>query len=99
MWHALPTCTVQQDFAHADIGWKALTKEIIETIYLVNPKCVFAFFGNKTWPLAYDLPLDSKAMCFPMPELQKPDFANSRPFAAINRALRDTHQKKIDWRL
>lgn len=98
------TCRQHQSLSHADIGWEALTNEIIQVVSLVRPDTVFALWGKEAQETKELLDWTAQVIesSHPSPlsaASGKTPFMGSRPFSAINAKLHDTGQRRIDWRL
>lgn len=95
------TTVIGHSNGHLGLGWQMLTREVIETLYLQNPKIVFVFFGEHVLPYKEFLPADAITFEVPLPSPMKmgPAFAGCRMFSKINHTLRQNKVKPIDWRL
>lgn len=92
--------------SHADLGWQSLTREILCTVSVHNPKVVFVLWGRKAEETANGIaksyvvrsshpsPLAAHSGGYGLPA-----FFGSRPFSKINACLRQSGQKEIDWSL
>ena len=99
LWNARPTTLKNHTMGHLSWGWPTLTREMIETVYLVNPKAVFVFFGTYHELYKDILPEDANKMIFePFSPIQD-NISGSRLFSQINVMLRNQKQKKINWLL
>jgi uracil-DNA glycosylase len=97
LWNSRPATRVDQIGGYVAQGFRDLTQEIIETVYLQNPRAVFVFFGNHDHIRA-TLPEDALVYQLPVP-VPSPHcgFRGSRIFTQINIMLRSTGQRRIDW--
>lgn len=102
LWNAHPVVEKERTFPILPGLWEILTKEIIETVYLVNPSTVFVFWG----PIPFNLephkvlPKDAFVVSQPGPGSMMFDeqgFINSHPFRKIDEMFKESKQGKIKW--
>lgn len=98
LWNSTPTTKAGYYGGHRSLPWGKLTQEILETIYLVNPDCVFVFVG--THHLYHDvLPYEAQVIKMVLPSPQIPSVRGSELFSNINMLLHERGHKKINWAL
>lgn len=104
LWNARPTTLVGHAKGHAGIGWEELTTEVLETIYLVNPKTVFVLVGDEvSSKYRAILPPDATVILLPMPvppvfrDAKSDAFEGCRVFSRINDLLGGSYKNKILW--
>jgi uracil-DNA glycosylase len=100
LWNTRPTTLLNSPKAHLSQGWEPLTQEILETVYLANPKAVFVFMGIILHRWAQYLPSDANMLLLPGPyPFDRKEFEGSDPFKKINKTLRALRQRKINWNI
>lgn len=87
--------------SHQGKGWEAFTDEVIRAVSAVRPHVVFCLWGNhaRKKTMLIDRARHSVVESAHPSPLSARKFFGTRPFSAINRALRDAGQSPIDWRL
>lgn len=95
LWNATPTVVEGCPNSHKSLGWGHLTKEILETVYLVNPDTVFVFIDDPAEDYRGVLPeANSHIFRFPSGKIH-----GSGIFNNINEILQKTGQKRVNWNL
>lgn len=103
LWNARLTTLKGHSRGHAGLGWEVLTREVLETVYLVNPEAVFVFVGSEVQNKYHGvLPEDAKVLLvnLPLPKVfqDRPDgFEGCRLFSQINKMLGTSWKKRILW--
>ncbi|SFS77958.1 uracil-DNA glycosylase [Marininema halotolerans] len=88
--------------SHKNKGWEKFTDAIIRKVSEKDSRVVFVLWGNyaqkkKQWiDTERHMVIES---VHPSPLSARGGFFDSRPYSAINHALREDGQKEIDWRL
>lgn len=95
LWNCIPTTYKNTSGVHQQIGWEKLTREIIETVYLVNPKTIFVSFGNTTRDYLDVLPEDANIIDCPAPHNAK--LEEVRLFSTINKRLNSSGVHPVNW--
>src|SRR5690606_24718184 len=67
LWNCIPTVRKGFPMSCNSWGWEGLTSEILETVYLVNPKTVFVFWDRRTQIYKEMLPDDILSVSSPGP--------------------------------
>lgn len=97
LWNCLLTAP-RASYGHSHIGlWYSLTTEILETLYLRNPKTIFCFENNI--PVIYRKVLPDDAITFVYPKPGSAQFDSFHLLDNINNALSAMNRDRIDWRL
>lgn len=101
LWNWIPTCLVGQPSSHYQIGWDSLSDEIIDTVYLNNPKAVFVFLEPIKNNKFRDLPDDANKIRVPGPYQHTAyhGFFGSKVFTRVNDMLKKSGLKPINWTL
>lgn len=102
MLNTVLTVRAHQPHSHKNKGWESFTDAIIRKVNEKPDPVVFVLWGNpakkkKKW-------IDTRRhtvieSAHPSPLSAKRGFFGSRPFSAINRALREAGHTEIDWRI
>ncbi|GGE15284.1 uracil-DNA glycosylase [Marinithermofilum abyssi] len=102
MLNAVLTVRAHQPNSHKNKGWETFTDAIIRKVNEKSEPVVFVLWGNyakkkKKW-------IDTKRhtvieSAHPSPLSAKRGFFGSRPFSAINEALRQAGHPEIEWQL
>ncbi|PTX64547.1 uracil-DNA glycosylase [Melghirimyces profundicolus] len=102
MLNTVLTVREHQPHSHRNQGWETFTDAIIRSVNDHEKPVVFLLWGNhakkkKKWidPQRHTV-IES---AHPSPLSAKRGFFGSRPFSAINRALREAGREEIDWRI
>jgi uracil-DNA glycosylase len=99
--NAVLTVRAHEPASHANQGWETFTDAVIKALSAREKPLVFALWGgyaqkkeklidatrHKVLKTAHPSPLSAKK------------FLGSKPFSAINQALKDLGQEPIDWQL
>jgi uracil-DNA glycosylase len=101
LWNYLPTTKQKFPLAHNTWGWHHLSDEIIETVWLYNPKTVFMVWGGLNFDLHEILPEEAIIIETPSPFTMHPEgsWFGSSPFSRCNKILEDLGEKPINWSL
>lgn len=101
LWNYLPTTRRNFPLAHNQYGWWHLSDEIIETVWLANPKCIFMLWGDLNFDVFGILPKEAIVIqCgTPMTATPEQNWFKHHPFTRCNTVLEELHEKPIDWRL
>src|SRR5690606_2076351 len=100
LWNCIPTVRKGFPMSCNSWGWEGLTSEILETVYLVNPKTVFVFWDRRTQIYKEMLPDDILSVSSPGPGVSTQKlFFGSRPFSKVNELLVESGQQPIDWKI
>jgi uracil-DNA glycosylase len=94
--------TVEADAAgsHGKLGWQTITNEMIKSISVRNPGCVFLLWGN--WARSKSELIDDKKhhiLCaaHPSPLSASRGFMGCRHFSQANEWLKQQGRETIDW--
>ncbi len=100
MLNTVLTVRAHQPHSHKNKGWETFTDAIIRKVNQKEDPVVFVLWGNpakkkKKW-------IDTERhtvieSAHPSPLSARRGFFGSRPFSAINRALRAAGHREIDW--
>jgi uracil-DNA glycosylase len=88
--------------SHRDLGWQALTREVVRAVQRVDRPVAFLLWGGFARRMAE--PIDSSRHVavqtwHPSPFSAKRGFLGRRPFSTVNDLLRARGASEIDWRL
>ncbi len=98
LWNAAPTTIVGSPNAHFKL-WEDLTQEILETVYLRDPKTLFVFWGP-TLRFKAKLPVDLNYIAVPLPGMVVHNaFGDYTPFGKINERLKGNRIQPPNWNL
>src|SRR5690606_24704884 len=78
------------------LPWYTLTKEVLETVYLVNPKTVFVFVGTD-FVCSGILPKEAIKFSLRPPTPQTDTIKGTHIFSTINKTLSENRLGKINW--
>lgn len=101
LWNLRPTTMRGRTHGHYQLQWDVLTREILETVYLNDPKVVFVFNGESISMKKF-LPDDATCMYlpFPTPVVGVVDrFRGCKPYSTINIFLKKNGKRKINWQI
>lgn len=99
-----PILTVEEGrpLSHEGLGWEKLAYEILRKLSEEKNGIAFIFWGKKAQEFMGAVDADRHlvlASPHPSPFSARTGFLGSRPFTTVNRYLRDTGKKELDWRL
>lgn len=100
MLNVVLTVRERQSNSHKSKGWEKFTDEIIRLVNRKKTPVVFVLWGNhaqKKIPLIDQEKHKIVQGAHPSPLAR--GFLGSRPFSKINRFLRESGQKEIDWHI
>lgn len=100
MINSVWTCRMGEPNSHALWGWQNLTKEILETVALVNNYAVFVFWGKHAQEFEKYTGGEGWVIKSPHPSpyAASQGFFGSRPFSKINEYLVTSGETPIDWK-
>ena len=100
------TALVGEAGAHIGEGWTEFTDAAIRQLLKINPRLILVLWGNQALSIRDSLAEDlAAADCtlvtgvHPSPLSAHRGFFGSKPFSAINAALRNQGLQPIDWRV
>jgi uracil-DNA glycosylase len=98
--NAVLTVRAGQANSHKDKGWEQFTDQVIRAVNARDEHTVFVFWGNyakKKIRLIDTARHTVVQSAHPSPLSARNGFFGSKPFSAINEALRKHEQPEIDW--
>lgn len=99
--NAVLTVRAAQPASHAEQGWEELTDAIIEVVNAKEERVVFVLWGayaRKKKKLITGQQHVVIESAHPSP-YSEANFFGTRPFSAVNAALREAGREEVDWRL
>jgi uracil-DNA glycosylase len=99
--NAVLTVRAHEPNSHKNKGWETFTDAIIRAVNDKDDRVVFVLWGAYAQKKAKLIDTDRHVIvkaAHPSP-LSAGKFFGSRPFSAINRALREAGKPEIDWQL
>lgn len=101
LWNETPTCIRAAPSSHYGIGWRNLTLEILETLYLHKPDTVFMFWTPNKDKWIEALPRDANVVDTGIPQLgfSHTGFFGSSPFTKANTILALSNKRPVNWAL
>jgi uracil-DNA glycosylase len=100
--NAVLTVRAHEPHSHRGKGWERFTDAVIRKINEKRDPVVFMLWGGPAQQKAKLIDLDRHAVvaaAHPSPLSAHRGFFGSQPFSAVNRILRQSGQREIDWRL
>lgn len=102
LWNARPTTLIGHSRGHTGLQWEELTREVIETTYLVNPDTVYVLVGQEVQKTYGEiLPRDANVLLLgiPIPPVFEgtDDFRGSGVFRKVNELIKGGWKNKILW--
>lgn len=98
LWNSRLTTLKGHSAGHLGLGWEELTKEVIDTVYLMNPKTVFVFYGDEMYnQYRSRLPEDSHCILMPKVEIGRENLRGTKIFGKINQILKAERKQRINW--
>lgn len=101
MLNAVLTVRAHQPNSHKGRGWETFTDQVIRRLNAQSSPAVFVLWGNYARKKAKLIDRERHRVIesgHPSP-LSAKHFMGTKPFSAINRALRELGRGEIDWRL
>lgn len=85
--------------SHKDLGWRKLTKEVIQTLNDEKEHLVFILWGMKAQAFASQIDGDHHVILSPHPSPLSAyrGFFGSKPFSQTNQYLKSNKIKEISW--
>jgi uracil-DNA glycosylase len=102
MLNAVLTVRAHQPNSHKNKGWETFTDAIIRKVNEKSEPVVFVLWGNYAKKKKKWIDTDRHTIiesAHPSPLSAKRGFFGSRPFSAINEALRKAGHQEIEWQL
>ncbi len=102
MLNAVLTVRAHEPNSHKNHGWERFTDATIQAVNEKHDRVVFVLWGGyaqKKLSLIDTARHTIIQSAHPSPLSARSGFFGSRPFSAINRALRDAGKPEIDWQL
>ena len=102
MLNAVLTVRAHSPNSHKGKGWETFTDTIIRKVNEKDSPVVFVLWGNYAQKKLNLIDTNRHVIvqsAHPSPLSAKNGFFGSKPFSAINRALRDAGKPEIDWQI
>lgn len=102
MLNAILTVRAHEAGSHRNHGWEIFTDAVIHRVNALQNRVVFVLWGAYAGKKAAFIDTRRHAIvqsAHPSPLSAAKGFFGSRPFSAINRALREAHRPEIDWQI
>jgi len=102
MLNAVLTVRAHQPNSHKGQGWETFTDAVIRTVNAKPTPVVFVLWGGYAQKKASLIDISRHTIvqsAHPSPLSARNGFFGSKPFSAINAALRNTDQPEIDWQI
>ena len=102
MLNAVLTVRAHSPNSHKGKGWETFTDTIIRKVNEKDSPVVFVLWGNHAQKKLNLIDTNRHVIvqsAHPSPLSAKNGFFGSKPFSAINRALRDAGKPEIDWQI
>lgn len=96
------TVRAHEPNSHKGIGWETFTDAVLRKVNEKEETVVFALWGGhaqKKAKLIDDRRHRVHKTAHPSPLSARSGFFGSKPFSAVNRALREAGRREIDWQL
>jgi uracil-DNA glycosylase len=100
--NAVLTVRAHEANSHKNKGWEKLTDAIIRAVSDKDDRVVFVLWGGYAQKKISLIDTDKHTIiqsAHPSPLSARNGFFGSRPFSAINTALRDAGKPEIDWEI
>ena len=88
--------------SHRGMGWETFTDRVIESVNGKKDPVVFVLWGRDAQAKAEKIDAGRHVVirgAHPSPLSARHGFFGTRPFSAVNRALREAGKPEIDWRI
>jgi uracil-DNA glycosylase len=102
MLNAVLTVRAHEPNSHKNKGWEIFTDEIIKKVNEKSDRVVFVLWGGYAQKKGNLIDTQRHVIvqsAHPSPLAARHGFFGSRPFSAINNALREAGKPEIDWQI